>query len=44
VVIDANHVLRFVDVTPNWMARTEAEPVIEAVRKTVGVRLQSAVA
>ena len=44
VVIDARHVARFVDVTPNWMARTEAEPVIEAVRKVLEVRLQSAVA
>ncbi|HEX5657011.1 MAG TPA: peroxiredoxin-like family protein [Polyangiales bacterium] len=32
VVLDANHVVRFIDVTPNWMARTEAEPVLEAVR------------
>jgi peroxiredoxin len=44
VVIDANHVVRFVDVTPNWMARTEAEPVLEAVRKVLEVRRQSAVA
>ena len=35
VVIDSNHVVRFVDVTPNWMARTEAEPVVEAVRQTL---------
>jgi peroxiredoxin len=41
VVIDANHVVRFVDVTPNWMARTEAEPVLEAVRRVLGVRLES---
>ena len=44
VVIDANHVVRFVDVTPNWMARTEAEPVLEAIRKVLEVPLQSAVA
>jgi peroxiredoxin len=44
VVIDANHVVRFVDVTPNWMARTEAEPVIEAVRALVQVRREAAVA
>ena len=42
VVIDANHVVRFVDVTPNWMARTEAEPVIEAVRALVEARAPSA--
>jgi peroxiredoxin len=41
VVIDANHVVRFIDVTPNWMARTEAEPVLEAVRKALEVRLES---
>jgi peroxiredoxin len=44
VVIDANHVVRFVDVTPNWMARTEAEPVIKAVRALVEVRRESAFA
>jgi peroxiredoxin len=44
VVIDAKHVVRFIDVTPNWMARTEAEPVLEAVRKVVGTQPQSAVA
>jgi peroxiredoxin len=42
VVIDAKHVVRFVDVTPNWMARTEAEPVIEAVRALVEARGSSA--
>jgi peroxiredoxin len=40
VVIDTDHVVRFVDVTPNWMARTEAEPVIEAVRKVLEARLE----
>jgi len=44
VVIDANHVLRFIDVTPNWMARTEAEPVLEAVRQLIEARPQTAVA
>jgi peroxiredoxin len=43
VVIDSKHVVRFVDVTPNWMARTEAEPVIAAVRKVLEVRQESAV-
>jgi peroxiredoxin len=42
VVIDANHVARFVDVTPNWMARTEAGPVIEAVRALSDARGLSA--
>lgn len=44
VVIDRDHVVRFVDVTPNWMARTEAQPVIEAVRALVEQRRASAVA
>ncbi len=41
VVIDANHVVRYVDVTPNWMARSEAGPVLEAVRKVLEVPLES---
>ncbi|MBV9508689.1 MAG: AhpC/TSA family protein [Caulobacteraceae bacterium] len=32
VVIGQDRVVRFADVAPDWMARTEAEPVIEAVR------------
>ena len=44
VVIDADHVVRYVDVTPDWLARTEANPVIEAVRKVLDVPLRSAVA
>jgi peroxiredoxin len=44
VVIDASHVVRFVDVTPNWMARSEAEPAIEAVHRVLDARLESAVA
>jgi peroxiredoxin len=44
VVIDSNHVVRFVDVTPNWMARTEAGPVLEAIRKLSEARPQSAAA
>jgi peroxiredoxin len=42
VVIDANHVVRFADVTPNWMARTEAEPVLKAVRALVEKPRESA--
>jgi peroxiredoxin len=44
VVLDAQHVVRFVDVTPNWMARTEAGPVIEAVRTLTQVRREAVVA
>ena len=40
VVIDADHRVRFVEVTPDWMARTEAEPVVEAVRKVLEERLE----
>lgn len=32
VVIGQDRIVRFAEVTPDWMARTEAEPVIEAVR------------
>ena len=39
-VIDADHVVRFIDVTPDWMARTEAGPVIEALRKVLEERLE----
>lgn len=31
VVIDADTTVRFVDVSPDWMARTEAEPVLAAL-------------
>lgn len=44
VVVDKNHVVRFVDVTPNWMARTEAGPVIDAVHELLQVPRQSGVA
>ena len=32
VVIDANRVVRFADVHPDWLVRTEADVVIDAVR------------
>lgn len=32
IVIDSRRVVRFVDVSPDWLVRTEAEPVIEVVR------------
>ena len=31
IVIDRNRVVRFVDVSPDWLARTEAEPIVRAV-------------
>jgi peroxiredoxin len=35
LIVDSGHVVRFIDVTPNWMARTEAGPVIDAARQVV---------
>jgi hypothetical protein len=32
LVIDTDRVVRFVDVSPDWLVRTEAAPIIEAVR------------
>ncbi len=31
VVIGQDRIVRFADVAPDWLARTEAEPVIAAV-------------
>ena len=32
LVLDRGRTVRFVAVTPDWMARTSAEPVLAAVR------------
>ena len=32
VVVDRQRIVRFADVHPDWLVRTEAEPVLEAVR------------
>jgi peroxiredoxin len=37
IVIDRNHVVRFVDVSPDWLVRTEAEPIVQAVRAAQGI-------
>jgi peroxiredoxin len=37
VVVDQNRVVRFADVHPDWLVRTEAETVIDAVRPLVAV-------
>jgi hypothetical protein len=37
VVIGQDRVVRFADVHPDWLVRTEAEAVIEAVRPLVAV-------
>jgi peroxiredoxin len=41
VVIGPDHVVRFVDVSPDWLVRTEAEPVIAAVRALAAVPAQA---
>ncbi|MBO9377010.1 redoxin domain-containing protein [Sphingomonas histidinilytica] len=33
ILIDSDHVVRFVDVSPDWLRRTEAEVVIATVRQ-----------
>lgn len=35
VVVDHERVVRFVDVSPDWLARTEAEVVLEAIRDII---------
>jgi peroxiredoxin len=37
VVIDQDRVVRFADVHPDWLVRTEADAVIDAVRPLVPV-------
>jgi peroxiredoxin len=32
ILVDRTHVVRFVDVSPDWMKRSEAEPVLAAAR------------
>jgi hypothetical protein len=36
-VIDQSRVVRFADVHPDWLVRTEADAVIDAVRPLVPV-------
>lgn len=35
IVIGQDHIIRFADVSPDWLVRTEAEPVLAAVRALV---------
>jgi peroxiredoxin len=44
IVIDGSRVARFVEVSPDWLVRTEAEPLIEVVRglKAAGAELNPA--
>lgn len=37
IVIDQDHIVRFVAVSPDWLVRTEADEIIEAVRSIVSV-------
>lgn len=37
VVIDQDHVVRFAEVSPDWLLRTEADAIIEAVRSISSV-------
>ena len=41
VVIGRDQVVRFADVSPDWLVRTEAEPVIAAVRALAAVPAES---
>jgi peroxiredoxin len=43
LVLDRGRVVHFADVTPDWMARTDAEPVLRAVRELVGSRADARV-
>jgi peroxiredoxin len=38
VVIDQTRTVRFADVHPDWLIRTEAEPILEVVSEVVGSR------
>jgi peroxiredoxin len=37
IVVDQDHVVQFAEVSPDWLVRTEADPIIEAVRGIVSV-------
>jgi hypothetical protein len=37
VVVGQDRVVAFADVAPDWLLRTEAEPVLDAVRRLVSV-------
>jgi peroxiredoxin len=44
VVIDRARIVRFVDVHPDWLVRTEAEPILEAVARVTAQSQSAAVA
>jgi peroxiredoxin len=37
VLVDRDRTVRFADVSPDWLVRTEAETILASVRKLVGV-------
>jgi peroxiredoxin len=37
IVIDQQHIVRFVAVSPDWLVRTEADEIIEAVRSAISI-------
>ncbi|MGA2212935.1 MAG: peroxiredoxin-like family protein [Bryobacteraceae bacterium] len=40
VVVDRDRTVRFADVSPDWLVRTEAETILDSVRKLVGAAVQ----
>lgn len=38
LVIDRDRTIRFIDVAPDWLVRTEAEPILDAVKEIVAER------
>lgn len=40
VIIDQDHTVRFAEVSPDWLARTEAEPVIATIKSILAVPAQ----
>ncbi|HEY6878457.1 MAG TPA: peroxiredoxin-like family protein [Polyangiales bacterium] len=41
VVIDREHVVRFADVHPDWLLRTEADQILDAVRSVLATPVQA---
>jgi peroxiredoxin len=39
IIIDQDHIVRFADISPDWLVRTEAPQILDAVK---GVRVKAA--
>jgi peroxiredoxin len=39
VVVDRDRTVRFADVSPDWLVRTEAEPILESIRALAGAAI-----